>query len=341
MPTLQHAPTRFAAPPTARGPLSSRVLDLLAGAATTPPSEEAFRGSDALADDDLQLALYLCYQQHFTGWPYGDARSEWDAELIRVRTDLEREFERSLRVALLERPSPTGEVAEVICRLVDEDDGPSVSQHMEGSGTLEQMREFVVHRSAYQLKEGDGHTFAIPRLAGAAKQALVHIQAGEYGTERPGQEMHASLFAATMSEFGLDPTPNGYVDLLPASTLATDNLVSFLGLHRARRGALVGHLTVVEMTSVVPMGRYSRALRRLGVSERARRFYDVHVLADAEHERMALRDMAAQLARDEPELCDDIVFGARAVIELECRFAEHILQSWACGVTSLRAPLAG
>ena len=167
---------------------------------------------------------------------------------------------------------------------------------MERSGTFEQMREFVVHRSAYQLKEGDGHTFAIPRLAGAAKQALVHIQAGEYGTERPGQEMHATLFAATMTELGLDATPNAYVDLLPAATLATDNLVSYLGLHRARRGALVGHLTVLEMTSVTPMGRYSRALERLGGSERARRFYEVHVLADAEHERIALREMAGRLA---------------------------------------------
>ena len=34
-----------------------------------------------------------------------------------------------------------------------------------------------------QLAEGDHHTFAIPRVGGAAKQSLAAIQAGEYGAE--------------------------------------------------------------------------------------------------------------------------------------------------------------
>ena len=147
--------------------------------------------------------------------------------------------------------------------------------------------------------------------------------------------MHSSLFAATMQAVGLDPTYGAYVERLPGVTLATGNLVTMFGLHRRLRGALVGHLTVFEMTSVIPMARYSQALRRLGVAPVARRFYDVHVEADAHHELVALHDLAVSLARQEPQLAGDILFGARALMDVEARFAEHVLSAWQAGRSSL------
>src|SRR5215207_5528275 len=115
-----------------------------------------------------------------------------------------------------------------------------------------------------------------------------------------------------MVELGLDPTFGHYVDRLPGSTLATDNLVSYFGLHRRWRGALVGHLALFEMCSVGPMGRYSNALRRLGVGQRARRFYDEHILADEHHQHVAL-DMVEGLLEVEPILGGEVIFGARAL----------------------------
>jgi hypothetical protein len=100
--------------------------------------------------------------------------------------------------------------------------------------------------------------------------------------------MHSTLFAATMAALGLDPTYGAYLDRLPGATLATVNLVSMFGLHRRWRAALVGHLAVFEMTSVEPMERYSRALARMGIGPEGRRFYDVHVAADARHGVIAL-----------------------------------------------------
>ena len=41
---------------------------------------------------------------------------------------------------------------------------PRSSAHLETTGTLAQARELAVHRSAYQLKEADPHTWGIPRL---------------------------------------------------------------------------------------------------------------------------------------------------------------------------------
>ena len=93
------------------------------------------------------------------------------------------------------------------------------------------------------------------------------------------------------------------------------------------------------MTSVVPMSRYAQALARLGIGRRGRRFYDVHVEADEHHQVIAARDMAGRLAEDDPASAAGILFGARAVMEVERRFSGGTLGAWAAGGSSLRLPL--
>jgi heme oxygenase-like protein len=151
--------------------------------------------------------------------------------------------------------------------------------------------------------------------------------------------MHSVLFAGTMGALGLDPTYGAYVDRLPAVTLATVNVLSGFGLQRRRRGALVGHLAAFEMTSSVPNRRYGNALRRLGYGPEATRFYDEHVEADAVHEAIAAWDLAGGLAREEPALAADILFGARALLAVEARWGEYLLACWERGRSSLRVPL--
>src|ERR1035437_7252891 len=202
------------------------------------------------------------------------------------------------------------------------------------SGSLGQLKEFCVHRSAYPLKAADPHTIAIPRLWGEAKAAMVEIQYDEYGSGRAAS-MHSTLFADTMTTLGLDSTYGAYLDKLPGPTLATVNLASMFGLHRRWRAAMVGHLAVFEMTSIVPMERYSRALARLGIGPEGRRFYDVHVAVDARHGAIARDRMVAGLIETEPDLGQDLLFGAAAVLLLEKRFARHLLDAWSTGSSSL------
>jgi hypothetical protein len=92
------------------------------------------------------------------------------------------------------------------------------------------------------------------------------------------------------------------------------------------------------MTSSIPNRRYGNALRRLGYGVEATRFYDEHVEADAVHESIAAWDLAGGLARIEPDLAGDILFGARALLALEARWAHHLLESWQNGKSSLLRP---
>lgn len=321
----------------ARGPASAWVLGVLRDGHAGPAP--ATNGWDGLGDD-VQLALYLATEQHFGPLHRGPGRpaavDAWDPALVGFRRDLERCFEATLRDRI-GSPGPCGDPLGTLRTLIDADTGPSVSRHVETEASLDQLRDVVVHRSPYQLKEGDAHTIGIAHLRGDAKQQLVRIQAGEYGADAPDRAMHAELFAGTMRALGLDDRPNAHLAAIPAGGLAVSNLVSMFGLDHRWRSALVGHLAVFEMTSVEPMGRYARGLRRLGLGPDARRFYEVHVLADAEHEEIAAGMVRAQAAA-EPELAGDIVFGAQCVLEVERCFADALFDHWRrTGTPSSRA----
>jgi hypothetical protein len=326
--------------PPPRGPLSECLFEALQRAPgeglEAPPHVDS---ADPIVDEDLQLALYVAYEIHYTGIRGVDETWEWAPALLAFRAELERPFE----AAVAELVQPAGEeelrsVGEALQRIVAEDPGPPLSRYMETQGTREQMLEHVIHRSAYQLKEADPHSWAIPRLGSRPKAALLEVQADEYGGGN-AERMHAVLFAKTMAALGLDPAYGAYLDRLPAVTLAAVNLMSGFGLHRRRRGAIVGHLAAFEMTSSIPNRRYGNALRRLGCGHEATHFYDEHVEADAVHENIAAWDLAGGLAADEPAVAPDILFGARALLQLEARWASHLMGAWEREESSLRSPL--
>ena len=295
---------------------------------------------DPLSGDDQHLALYLLYELHYRGLPGVDDGWEWDPSLLQLRHALTARFEAAMFEQIGE-PSDTVAPAEMdlaLRAIADADEAPSVSTHIERDATLDQVLEFVVHRSAYQLKEADPHSFALPRLYGPPKAAMVAIQADEYGGGRPDR-VHAQLFADAMEALGLDNRYGAYIDHIPGVTLATVNLMSMLALQRRWRGAIVGHLALFEMTSSLPNGRYARGLRRLGFEGRATEFFDEHVEADAVHENLAAVDLAGGLAAQQPELGRDVLWGARALVDVEGRWARHLMEAWEAGESSLREPL--
>ena len=229
--------------PAPRGPLSDALLGLLTG--RSPRLGCPDLPSDARADDDLQLSLYLCYALHYGGIEGVPDAMEWSIPVLRCRAALETRFEISVRAAVEGAAlAREGDDARSLPRRLrdmirrDADLGGSLAAYLAQDATEERFREFLLHRSAYHLMEADPFTWAIPRLDGAAKAALVQIQADEYGGG-DARWMHSRLFADTMAAMGLDPSAGPPIDRLPGTTLATTNLISMFGLHRRLRGALV------------------------------------------------------------------------------------------------------
>lgn len=322
--------------PEARGSLTAWLLDTLSGpprpVAGAPPPDD-----DPITGDDAALALYLLYELHYRGVAGIHEGWEWEPSLLAVRQDLEGAFERRVRDEVGPLSAPD-DIVEHLQRAVLDAEGRSVASWCAEQGALWHLREQAVQRSAWQLKEADPHSWAIPRLHGAPKAALVEIQADEYG-QGVEKDIHAELYALTLRRMGLDDAYGAWLDHLPGITLSGVSLVSWFGLHRRWRGALVGHLAIFEMSSVSVMARLSAAMERLGFDTWSRLFYDTHVVADASHQTIAATKLAGGLVDQEPDLAVDVAFGAASVQALEAMLADHVLDAWEADRSSLRMPL--
>jgi hypothetical protein len=313
--------------PAARGSLSEATGALLAGADDTVATRLAdVRPADPLGDDDLHLALAMCYELHYGGFDDVDDDQEWNPAVIALRGELESAFEAALREAV-RVDDCGGDIDLELGRLVDSDDSPPLSSFLAKRATVEQYRDFVTRRSIYHLKEADPHTWVIPRVVGATKAALVEIQADEYGGGR-APAMHSALFAKTMRALGLDDSYGAYWADADGPTFAVSNLMSMFGLQRRLRGAALGHLAAFEMTSTSPNRRYGNGLRRLGFGREATEFFDVHVEADAVHEQLAAVDMCGSFVEALPQQRAEVLFGAACALELDRRFAESLVRRW-------------
>ena len=127
--------------------------------------------------------------------------------------------------------------------------------------------------------------------------------------------------------------------VVPAPTLASMNLMSLFGLHRRLRGAIAGHLAAFEMTSSIPCRKYGNGFRRLGYGPEVTGYFDEHVEADAVHEQIAGRDLAGGLAELEPQVRDDVLWGAAAYLTVDGLAGAWMLDAWAAGRSSLLAPM--
>jgi hypothetical protein len=330
--------------PLERGPLSAGLLTAL-GSGTEPDAAELVSlvaglpaRVDMVTDDDVHVTLWTLYEMFFRGFEGVDPGLEWDPGLLTMRRELETRLEAELRMRtggyVAGALRSEGDVPERLFALTESMNGPSMARHIQRQATREQFLEFMVHRSIYHLKESDPQSFVLPRLDGPAKAALAELQYDEYGGGRPGR-LHATMFGDALEGCGLDRTYGAYVDQVPGYTLAVNNAMSMFGLHRRLRGAALGHLGAFEATSSLPCRRVAGGIRRLGFPDVVAAYFDEHVEADAVHEQLAFRDICGTLVAEQPDLLEDVFFGAAVCLYLDAVCAQEMLDAWARDGSSL------
>ena len=202
--------------PSPRGPIQPRVVKAVSrpsGPFTLPP----VRTDDALTDEDLQLALYCCYELHYQGFGRLSDDWEWNPGLLRLRNELEEAFEQHLRSALTnDSDIAATDVPDALWRLTREN-GFSLSGWLLEHGSRFHAREIAIHRSGYQLKEADPHTWAIPRLRGRAKAAMVTIQTDEYGNG-----VVSSMHSVSVRRCNDRPRPRSHLWGIPRPSTSSD-----------------------------------------------------------------------------------------------------------------------
>jgi hypothetical protein len=323
-------PAAMSAPPTLprpRGPLSDAVSRRLRGSSPTGPAALP----DDPFDEDVQLALWILYEQHYRGFADALETLEWDPGLLALRAGLEASFEGTLRRLatpyVTDALAASDDLVEQVQALVEAVEVPPLAAFLQRHATRDHMLHFLVERSVYHLKESDPHSFVLPRVDGPAKVALAEIQYDEYGAGRP-ERLHAKLYADALTAAGLDTGYAAYVDRVSAETLAVNNLMSLFALHRRLRGAALGHLAAFESTSSMPCRRIAAGAERVGLPPAVAAYFEEHVEADAVHEQVAVRDVCGSLVEAEPELREDVLLGVACCLILDARAAERMLTGW-------------
>lgn len=321
--------------PEPRGPLCDRVW-----AALREPSDDHSggvielplppRSASVLDHDDFQLTLWVLYELHYRGFD-DVADHEWDPVVIAARQRLEGRFEDELRLRTASHVrhalTTGGDLMHQVEMLVATIAGPNLAGFIQREATADQIRDFLARRSLYHLKESDPHSFVLPRIDGRAKTALAELQYDEYGAGRP-ERLHARLYAEALSACGLDPTYGAYIEHTPATTLAVNNVMSLLCLQRRLRGAALGHLAAFEATSSLPCRRIAAGIERVGLPDPTAVYFHEHIVADAVHEQVAVRDVCGSLVENEPALLPDVLFGAAGCLYLDVLDGNNLLAEW-------------
>ena len=328
--------------PAARGPLTAALFAALTGGADVPAEalvgEIRTSGADLLADDDLQLALWVAYSLHYTAIEGVPDDLEWDPELLRLRRALERPFLEALHEVAagpVATARQSGEdLADRIFVMADDFEMPPLSAYLQRKATPEQLVEFLVHRSAYTVRESDPQAFALPRLTGAPKTAMAELLYDEFGAGRAERE-HGTLFAEGMAAAGLDASYGALVGMLPGTTLAQTNAMNLLNLHRSHLPAAVGHFAAFEATSSEPSRKLAAGAQRLGMPAAVTTYFEEHVEADAVHEQLMARAVCGELVAQDPSVEDEVLFGAAVCLVLDAVANAPLLEAFQRGESSL------
>lgn len=148
-------------------------------------------------------------------------------------------------------------------------------------------------------------------LGGAANKVqctLVRVLLEEYGNGRFSRK-HSTFFAQMLDEFGMNTQPEGYFDLVPWQVLACDNhnfLLTECKRHFLRYN---GGLTYFEVAGPAAYRNYLAAAQRLGLSEAAMGYWELHIREDERHGRWMLDDVALPLAEMYPDDAWELVLG--------------------------------
>ncbi|WP_373537362.1 iron-containing redox enzyme family protein [Microcoleus sp.] len=177
----------------------------------------------------------------------------------------------------------------------------------------EQMtEEGYKHLLAIASFDGLVEASRVSRIIGGAgneiQSTLTRVLIEEYGGGRLARK-HSTYFAQMLAEFGMSTEPEAYFDLVPWQVLASINH-NFLLTERKRHFLRYnGGLTYFEVAGPVAYRNYLAAAQRLGLSQAAMGYWELHIREDERHGRWMLDEVALPLVDRYPQEAWELVLG--------------------------------
>jgi hypothetical protein len=166
---------------------------------------------------------------------------------------------------------------------------------------------------------------------------MTRLLVEEYGGGRINRK-HSTFFTAMLTELNMRTEPEAYFDLVPWEVLAAINHSFLLSERKRFYLRYVGGLLYTEISVPAAFDNYRAAAERLGMSEGARGYWELHIREDERHGQWMLHDVALPLAAKYPAEGWEIILGydqqklisdrAGASVERSVRAAEREATRW-------------
>jgi hypothetical protein len=137
---------------------------------------------------------------------------------------------------------------------------------------------------------------------------MTRLLVEEYGGGRLNRK-HSTFFTAMLTELKMRTEPEAYLDLVPWEVLAAINHSFLLSERKRFYLRYVGGLLYTEISVPAAFDNYRAAAERLGMSEAARGYWELHIREDERHGQWMLHDVALPLAARYPAQSWELVLG--------------------------------
>ena len=137
--------------------------------------------------------------------------------------------------------------------------------------------------------------------------------------------MHGPMLGVLVADLALDPS----IESTVWESLALANTMAAFATTRRYAWHSVGALGVIELTAPGRSAKTAQGLRRLGLSDRQRRYFDLHAVLDVKHSADWNREVLRPVLAAEPAAARFIAEGA--LMRLRCGqacFARYRAHLW-------------
>ncbi|MBD2256195.1 iron-containing redox enzyme family protein [Pseudanabaena sp. FACHB-2040] len=220
------------------------------------------------------------------------------------------------------------DIKQILTEWGDADLDPPVSENkrfLREEMDLEGYRRLLAIASLDGLVEASRMSRILGGASNEVQATLIRVLLEEYGNGRLSRK-HSTFFAKMMAELDLNTQPEGYFELAPWQLLASINhnfLLTECKRHFLRYN---GGLTYFEIAGPSIYTDYLIAAQRLGLSNDASGYWELHIREDERHGQWMLRDVALPLADHYPENAWEIVLGYAQEKYIGDRAGDAIIQ---------------
>jgi hypothetical protein len=176
---------------------------------------------------------------------------------------------------------------------------------------MEAMRWFLTQEVAGEAGFDDLSALTQVRMPVRAKLEIARNYWDEMGRGNP-KGMHGPMLELLSVRLGLTPDPETTV----WEALALANTMAGLAANRRYAYHSVGALGIIEQTAPTRAAQVANGLKRLGVANEDRHYFDLHSVLDVKHSLAWNAEAIHPLVESDPALAQPIAEGA--LMRLQC-----------------------